>query len=440
MIAVGNGVVFTLGNPGQVIDDGAVLFCGDKIVEVGKTAEIKRKANSFIDAGGRVIMPGLICAHHHLYSTFACGISAEPAKNFVEVLEKLWWKLDRALDLDDVEYSALIPLARCIRSGTTTILDHHASPNAILGSLGRIGDTITRAGIRASLCYEVTDRNGAKGAQAGIDENRHWLEHCKASNGMLHGLVGIHAAMTVGPQTLDACILLAKQYGSGLHIHVAEDKADQDDSLRKYKKRVIARLAEAGGLGPKSMAIHCIHIDDDEIKMLAESKTTVVHNPQSNMNNAVGCANVPKLFAKKVRVGLGTDGMTSNMLEEARASLFIRHHVVTDPATGWGETVGMLFENNAAIASDYFGKTLGVLKEGAAADIIIADYTPFTPASADNVFGHILFGVAAEGVHTTICAGKVLMQARELKTLNLHDISKSAAKLTPQTWKRFQSI
>jgi putative selenium metabolism protein SsnA len=437
-LVVGHGTVFTLGNPGRVIEDGAGLIEGDTIVEVGKTDKLKKKGKKIIDAEGRVIMPGLVCAHHHLYSTFACGISSAPANNFVEVLDKLWWKLDRALDEKDVYYSALIPLIRCIKSGTTTLLDHHASPNAIEGSLGIIGDAVEEAGLRASLCYEVTDRNGKAGAKAGIRENAAWLERCKGSE-RLHGLVGVHAAMTVDDETLGQCIALAKEHGVGLHIHVAEDKADQDDSLAKHGKRVLERLHALGGLGPKTLTIHCIHIDDRERELLRQTDTIVVHNPQSNMNNAVGCADVPALLQKGIRVCLGTDGMTSNMLEEARAALFVRHHATPSPSVGWMDTVTML-ENNARVASGFFGKQLGVLEPGAAADVIVTNHVPFTPASPANVWGHILFGVAAAGIHTTLCAGKVLMRAGELTRLNEVEICRKALKRTPATWRRFAKL
>lgn len=438
-LLIGNGTVFTLGEPGQVIADGGVLIEGNAIVAVGSTDELRPKAARYVDARGRVIMPGLICAHHHLYSTFACGIAAEPAGNFVQVLERLWWKLDRALDLDDVYYSAVFPLARCIRAGTTTVIDHHASPSAIAGSLGRIGDAVVEAGVRASLCYEVTDRNGAAGAEAGIAENAAWLERCAGSS-TLHGLVGVHAAMTVGPPTLDACVKLAQQHDTGLHIHVAEDQADQDDSLQKYGKRVLRRLHDAGGLGPGTIAVHCVHIDEAEVELLRQTDTTVVHNPQSNMNNAVGCANVPDLMAQGIRVCLGTDGMTSNMLEEARASLFVRHHVAKEPSVGFAETVRMLFEENARLASQSFGRKLGVLEPGAAADVIVTDHIPFTPATPDNVYGHILFGVAAEGVRTTVCDGQVLMLDGELKTLDVERLGREAQQRTPQTWQRFGAL
>ncbi len=439
-LLVGNGTLFTLGDPGQVIPDGGVLMEGSTIVEVGTTTTLRDRADEFIDARGRVIMPGLICAHHHLYSTFACGLAAEPAKDFVEVLEKLWWKLDRALDLEDCELSALIPLARCIRSGTTTLIDHHASPASIDGSLSVIGDAVLRSGLRTSLCYEVTDRNGPEGARAGIEENEAWLRRCAEDHsGRLHGLVGLHAAMTVGPESLAASIAVAQEYNSGLHVHVAESPADQEHSLATYGRRVIRRLADAGGLGADTLAVHCVHLDDEEVELLADSGTTVIHNPQSNMNNAVGCADVPGMLARGICVGLGTDGMTSNMLEEARASLFIRHHVADDPSAGFGETVQML-TNNAALASQFFGRELGVLAPGAAADVIVIDHLPFTPVVPDNVYGHLLFGAAAERVLTTICDGNVLMLDGELMTLDMDHICGRAVARSGKTWERFSGF
>ena len=243
--------------------------------------------------------------------------------------------------------------------------------------------------------------------------------------------------MTVGPQSLDASIAVAKEFDSGLHVHVAESPADQEHSLATYGKRVIRRLADAGGLGANTLAVHCVHLDDEEVGLLADSGTTVIHNPQSNMNNAVGCADVPGLLQRGIRVGLGTDGMTSNMLEEARASLFIRHHVAHDPSAGFGETVQMLFANNASLASQFFGRRLGELAPGAAADVIVIDHLPFTPVSADNVFGHLLFGAAAERVLTTVCDGKVLMLDGELKTLDMDAICGRAAARSAKTWDRF---
>lgn len=442
-ILITHGTVLTLGQDNRVLRDGAVLIEGDKIAAIDATDKLvaAHPTAERIDARGRVVMPGFICAHHHFYSTLCCGLASKPGANFVEVLENLWWKLDRALSLEDCAVSAEIPILRAIRSGTTTIFDHHASPNAIRGSLHAIADVVRASGIRASLCYEITDRNGQQGTDEGIAESRAFLEEAKSdASGRLHGLVGLHAAMTISQPTLEKCVALVREFDSGFHVHVAEGQADQDDSLAKYGQRVVERLHAAGALGQKTMAIHCIHIDDREMDLLRETNTTVVHNPQSNMNNAVGAARIIDMINKGIRVGLGTDGMTSDMREEVRNGLWLRHHEHRDPRVGFVELATMLLNANAAIASDAFGQTLGALTVGGAADVIISDHIPFTPIEPGNVLGHVVFGVTAAPVDTTIVAGKVLMQNKELKTMDAEKICAHAAKLAPDTWERFAAL
>jgi cytosine/adenosine deaminase-related metal-dependent hydrolase len=246
--------------------------------------------------------------------------------------------------------------------------------------------------------------------------------------------------MTISDQTLQRCVELAKEFETGLHIHVAEDKSDQDDSVQKYGKRVVRRLFDAQGLGPKSMAVHCIHVDDDEIALLRESNTIVIHNPQSNMNNAVGAARIIDMIGKGIRVGLGTDGMTSDMREEVRAALWLRHHEHKDPRVGFVEVALALTKTNAEIASSFFGKPLGRIAVGAPADLIVSDHIPFTPLTPDNVLGHVIFGVAAEPINTTIVDGKILMHDKKLKTIDWEEVSERAAKLSPETWKRFAAL
>ncbi|MBI5479179.1 MAG: putative aminohydrolase SsnA [Deltaproteobacteria bacterium] len=442
-VLIGNGVVLTLGDDNRVIEDGAVLVEGRVVKTIGQTAALRAQAPGaeFIDAHGGVIMPGFVCAHHHLYSTFACGISCAPSANFVEILEHLWWKLDRALTMEDVRLSALIPVARAIKAGTTTLIDHHASPSAIRGSLDCIADVVLQAGIRASLCYEVTDRNGAAGTDDGIAESAAFCARARAdTSGRLHALVGLHAGMTISPGTLDRCVDLAHRQGTGLHMHVAEDQADQIDSLKKYQARVIQRLKAAGGLGRDSLAIHCIHLADEELDLLRETDTAVVHNPQSNMNNAVGAARVLDMVKRGIRVGLGTDGMTSDMKEEVRAALWLRHHEHRDPRVGFVEVAEMLVKQNPAIASRFFGAALGRLAVGAPADLIVSDHVPFTPISPANVLGHLLFGVCAAPVDTTIVDGRVLMRDQQLRTLDWVDISRQARAASPATWRRFATL
>jgi putative selenium metabolism protein SsnA len=438
---IGNGVVVTLDDESRVLTDGAVLVEGDRIAEVGATADLRRAhpEAELIDAGGRTILPGFVCAHHHFYSAFACGLASRPAKSFVEILQSLWWRLDRALGEEDLELSALICIARAISRGTTTIFDHHSSPSALRGSLDRLGEVVSSSGIRASLCYEITERHGPEAAEQAIEASRAFLDRARADqSGRLQGMVGVHASMTVGQEILERAIALAHSYDVGLHIHVAEDQADQRDSLEKHGERVVERLDRAGALNKKTLAVHGVWLDDREIDLLREHRATVIHCPQSNMNNGVGAARVLEMMRRGVRVGLGSDGMTSDMLEEARVALFLIQHDQERPPAGIAAVGRMLLETCPAIASEMFSTRLGTLSPGAAADIIISDHVPFTPISPENVVGHVLFGVSQAPVDSTIVAGRVLMHHKELKTIDWEEICQRAARLSPQTWERFE--
>jgi len=435
-----NALVVTGGKTSRVIAGGAVCYEAGKIVEVGPTTELETKYPKAVkrNVAGMVVMPGLICAHHHLYSTMARGMCppGEPAANFVEILERLWWKLDKALSMDDVYYSALIPLLECIRNGTTTIFDHHAGPSCRDGSLDVIAKAVKEAGIRASLCYEVSDRN-IEGA--GIEENVRFLKRLKdAPDEQLHGMFGLHASFTVNAATLEKCVKSARDLGAGFHVHVAEDKADVADSMAKYNMPCVERLVQAGAGGPESLFIHCIHINEKEMDLLAETGTIAVHNPESNMNNAVGVAKVLKMIGKDVMVGLGTDGMSSDMLAQMRCAYLLHRLDQADPRVAFCEAPQMLLTNNAAIANKFFPVKLGELSPGAAADITVIDYDPPTPLTSDNFLGHLIFGMVDATVDTTIASGKVLMAGKKITVLDETEIAARARELAPKMWERLQ--
>ncbi|MBU4484123.1 amidohydrolase family protein, partial [bacterium] len=299
---VKNGTVVC---PDRIIADGAVYIENGIIADIGEKSTFEKKyKDDHVDACGGLIMPGLINTHMHFYSTFARGMSLDgkSATNFVEILEKLWWRLDKKLTEEDIYYSALIPLIESVKCGTTTIIDHHASPFAVEGSLELLAKAVEEIGLRASLCYEISDRDGKEIADSGIAENVRFIKEHKGSD-VLSGLMGLHASFTISDETLEKAVSEASSLNVGCHVHVAEDKADLDDSKSKYEMGVVERLNSRGVLGPNTIAGHCIHISDKEIDLLADTKTNVVHNPESNMNNAVGCARVIDMFKKNVLVG-----------------------------------------------------------------------------------------------------------------------------------------
>ncbi len=438
---IGNGRLITLGDNNKIINNGAVFIEDNLIKSFGNTEAIKNNNPDvkFIDVHGKVIMPGMVNIHHHLYSTFACGISVEPAGNFVEILEKLWWKLDKALTLNDVYYSAIIPLIKCIKAGTTTIIDHHASPNAVKGSLKKIAKAVKKIGIRSVLCYEVTDRNGLKETNQGIKENINFIKkYGNYQDDMLGALFGFHASMTLSDKTIKKAVKAMEGLNCGYHIHVAEDKADVYDSQRKYKKHVINRLHDLGILGEKTIAAHCIHIDEPEMKLLADTKTNAVNNPSSNMNNAVGTADILNLIKNNVNLGLGTDGMTSNMFEEIKTAFLIQHHQTQDPRVAFIESVDMLTKHNPKIASKYFKHKVGVIENDAFADIIVVDYYPFTPFTEDNFYGHFVYGIGASLIDTTIVNGKILYQNKKIKRIKEEKICTEALNFAKEVWNRIK--
>jgi len=395
-------------------------------------------------------MPGAICAHTHFYGAFARGmpLPGEPPRNFVEILRKLWWRLDRALDEEAIRYSALVSLVDAIRHGTTTLIDHHASPNCIDGSLDIIAEAVEQAGVRACLCYEVTDRNGDDGAKAGIAENVRFIRRVRMQrgersqgSGLLAASFGLHASFTVSDRTVEHAVAEAQGQGTGFHIHVAEDRADEEDSLQRYGLRVAERLERQRVLGQMTLAAHCVHVDAGEMAALARTGTKVSHQPRSNMNNAVGTAPVQALLEAGVTVGLGNDGFSNNMFAEMKAAYLAHKAATRDPRTMPGDTVIRLaYAHNAQIADLFWPQPLGVLAPGAYADIVLLDYRPYTPLTRENLPWHILFGVDGSHVTTTVCAGRVLMKDRQLLTLDEEVIAANAREVARKVWRRFAEL
>ncbi len=442
MLLIGNGTVITLGPQCQVIEDGAVLIRDDIITRVGKTAKLlaAEPGARFINSEGRIIMPGFTCVHSHTYSALARGMALKnPAPaDFMQILERLWWRLDNILTQEDIFYSALVTFIGCIKSGTTTVLDHHAGFGAIEGSLDQIARAVTETGIRANLCYEVSDRNGRDKAKAALEENKSFIKKCISNNSpFLTATMGLHASFTIGPETMEQCATTAQELETGVHVHVAESRDDVEESLRKYKLAPVERLNHYNLLGPKTLAAHCVHISEDDMKLLALTKTNVAHNPQSNMNNAVGCAQVGQMLGHNVVVGMGTDGMTTDMLEGLKTAHILHKHCQNNPAAGWSEPPQMQFVNNPRIMSNFFPLNPGAIAPGAAADIILVDYDPPTPLTAENYYSHMVFGMSGRSVVTTVIGGNILMMDRKLTSLNEKEIMIKARERADALWKRF---
>lgn len=438
-----NATVVTFDQSNRLLENGGVYFQGDEIVAVGTSAELltAHPDAQRWDAQGMLLMPGMICAHTHFYGAFARGmyIPGRPAKDFPEILRKLWWPLDRSLDLDGVESSAEVCLVDAIRNGTTTLIDHHASQNAIDGSLDAIAQAVDASGLRAVLCYEVTDRDGPEAAQAGIRENVRFARSLAGSPraDRIAATFGLHASMTLSDETLEACRAESNRF----HIHVAEHPADAWDSLLRSGTRTVERLHSFGITGDESIFAHCIHIDAWETAQLQETGTFVSHQPRSNMNNAVGAAAVPGMLRGGMPVCLGNDGFSNDMFAEMKVADLLHKVTSRDPRTlGADKVLQMAVENNRTLAGVFFEKPLGVLAPGAYADLILLDYLPTTPLHRDNLPWHILFGISGGHVHSTICHGQILMRNRQLLTVDEAEISARSRERAQATWQRFQQM
>ena len=427
MLLLGNGQLITRDPDMPYLANGAVAIVGEEILAVGEEEELKRTYPdaSYVDAHGGIIMPGLINAHTHIYSGLARGLAVDGfhPTNFYEILDGMWWNIDRHLTIEGTKASAYATILECIRNGVTTIFDHHASFCEIPGSLFAIKDVAKELGIRSCLCYEVSERDGKEKCEESIRENAEFAKWARdEDDDMIKAMFGGHALFTISDETF-AKMVEANNGMTGFHIHVAEGMNDVYDSLRNYGTRPINRLLNNGILGEKTLLGHCIHVNPAEMDIIKETGTMVVNNPESNMGNAVGCSPVLQMMAKGITVGMGTDAYTHDMLESLKVFLIIQRHHACDPDVGFMEDMTMLFENNARIAAKYFKRPLGVLKKGAAADVIVMDYKPFTPFSDENINGHMLFGMMGRCCRTTIINGKVLYKDREFTEIDEDAVS-----------------
>jgi putative selenium metabolism protein SsnA len=395
--------------------------------QIAKLADVAPKGMETLDCAGLVVMPGFVCAHTHLYSALARGMPAprERPSNFAQILERVWWKLDRALDAETIELSALAGALDALRAGTTTLVDHHASPAFIDGSLDLVAGALERVGLRGVLCYEVSDRGGADETRAGVRENDRFLGRLqKEPRPLLRGLVGAHAAFTLSDATAEALADVAMRRDSGVHIHVAEDAID----ARKEGWSTVDWLHKRGLLTPRALLAHCVHTGDEDARKIAEAGARVVHNPRSNANNAVGYAR-PGRFAEQAL--LGTDGIGADMRAEAFAAFLDAqaHHHAFDAVAA--------LERNRAFAGWHFGCSLA-LEPGAAADLVAFDYRSPTPIEPGNLAGHLLFGLGQASARHVVVDGRVVLRDGRATGVDEDEIAARARDAAKKLWAKMQ--
>jgi putative selenium metabolism protein SsnA len=439
-VIVRNARVLTFDARNRVLQNAAVRVGADgAIAFVGETPAAA-PSEEVLDAGGKLLMPALINCHTHLYSTLARGIAlpGRAPKNFPEILKKLWWRLDRALNAEDVYYSALVGLVDCARNGVGTLVDHHSSPNACAGSLDQVERAFREVGLRGALCYETSDRDGPRAARAALDENIRFIERTRRQgDGMIAASFGLHASFTLSDRTLRSAVEADRSLGAGFHIHVAEDRSDLEHARKRYGKTVVRRLADLGVMTDRTLAAHCIHITAGDIASLARLGANVAHNPQSNCNNAVGIARLTELIAAGVLVGLGSDGYSPRMWEEFKTAFHLQKVRSGDPRVGYAEAYAAALLNNRTIARKLWGMEIGRIETGARADFILVDYYPPTPIHADNLFGHLLFGIANAPIDLLVVNGRTVLKEKRCVTVDERAVAERAAKRAKALWERF---
>jgi len=439
-VIVRNARVLTFDARNRVLQNAAVRVAADgSVAFVGETAAAA-PSEEVVDAGGRLLMPALINCHTHLYSTLARGIAlpGRAPKNFPEILKKLWWRLDRALNAEDVYYSALVGLLDCAKNGVGTLVDHHSSPNACTGSLDQVERAFREVGLRGALCYETSDRDGPATARAALDENIRFIERTKRQgDGMIAASFGLHASFTLSDRTLRTAVEAERSLGAGFHIHVAEDRSDLEHARRRYKKTVVRRLADLGVMTDRTLAAHCIHVTAGDIASLARLGANVAHNPQSNCNNAVGITRLTELIAAGVLVGLGSDGYSPRMWEEFKTAFHLQKVRSGDPRVGYAEAYAAALLNNRTIVRKLWGMEIGRIETGARADFILVDYYPPTPIHADNLFGHLLFGIANAPIDLLVVNGRTVLKDKRCVTVDERAVAERAAKQAKALWERF---
>ncbi len=429
-LALCGATVVTSLDPPEVVE-ADLVFGGDRILGVqAAPAGVTRR-----DCSGAVIVPGAVCAHHHIYSALARGMpfSLAPPANFTQILQRVWWRLDRALDEDGIRASALAAGLEALLAGTTTVVDHHASPNAIDGSLDIIADALSQLGVRSVLCYEVTDRDGPARAAAGLSENRRFL--AAAARPLVRGMMGAHASFTMSDDTLAACAEGAAEFGVGIHIHVAEDGADNRDSMARCGMTAASRLEQAGVITSDALLAHCVHVSAAEIELIEDAQATVVCNPRSNMNNRVGHS---PFSLRAGRVALGTDGIGGNMIAESQAGFFRAREASLQTPPQWPLE---RLSASAALAGRAFAEPLlGTLRPGAPADAVVLDYPAPAPLTPASLAGHWVFGLDARRVRDVYVAGQLVIEDGRSTRLDGVELAAKNSAQAARLWTRVEQI
>ena len=406
-----------------------VLVRGGNVVQVGGAMP---EDATRIDVSGCIVTPAFVVAHTHLYMSLACGMPPPPSipRTLTDSLQWVWWALDKALDDDLVQTAALVGAAMAAKAGAACVIDHHASPRAIDGSLDRIASALDDIGLRGVLCYETSDRDGRGRRDGGLSENRRFLEKVRAGTTKHRGMVGAHALMTMNDDTLDAVRELAESAGVGIHVHVAEDLTDHLDAERIRKTPFAKRLGRLGLTRKGSVIAHAVQLDTAAAEQMMEAGAYIVTNPRSNMAHGVGLCGITG-----AKVAMGTDGIDNDVLAEARA-YYLRHAEARD---GLAREAGARIAAGQELAAQLFGDpTPPRIVPGARADLTVLDYAPMTPMTPSNVIEHLARGWTSAHVRDTMVGGQFVVRDRKLCNVDERELVLRGRAAASRLWERMQ--
>ncbi len=433
-LIIRGGTLVTMDQSRKVVADGAVVVEGDRIVEVGKSGEIKSSADRVIDAKGGIVMPGLICGHTHLYGIAlrGCLLKIRTPTDFLENLQRIWWPLDEVMTGDDAYATALGASMEMALTGTTTFADTYSAPPRPEGTLDRIADAVNEVGIRGVISFEATERRSSDEGRRGLDENIRFLK--AGGRGRAMGMVSLHASFTISDDLIERGVEASKTYSAPLTIHVAEGPNDQYHNLERYGKRTVERLFDKGLLGPRAVLAHCVHLNMREIRLLAETGTKVAHNPMSNMLNAVGVMKLPEMLEQGVDVCLGNDGYVFDGFENMRSCFLIHRVDRRDPAIIPAQTVVEMATVNAARA--YGLADLGSIEVGKKADLIMVRPEVYATPMTGFIYGYIVNGLKGGDVQTVVVDGEVIIENRRLTKIDGETACEKVRKIIERLWER----
>jgi len=443
-LLIKNGILVTMDRQRRILEGHTVAVENGRIAAIEKTEEQQRQHTTaqVLDASAAIVMPGLVCSHSHLYGMLLRGatLKINPPTDFTQILQRVWWPVDEALTVNDAYASALVACVEFAKSGVTTFADTYSGPNSTVGVLDQVRKAVEEIGIRGFIAFEATERHSKDEGERGVEENLRFAKKCQANpSGKAKPLFSLHASFTVSDDLIRKVRALALEFRVPITIHTSEGMVDVHHNLENYGKRTVERLRDLNMVGPDVILAHCVNLDENEMEIIARTKTGVAHNPMSNMLNAVGVAPITKMLEKNVNIGLGNDGYIFDMFENMRATYLVHRVHHRDPNAIDAYTVLEMATINGARLYGVDSE-IGSIEVGKRADlIVIRPLILPTPLNARSVVGHIINTVDGDDVEHVIVDGRPIVKNRLLQTFGeaqAQSISQTAA---TELWARLEN-